>query len=366
MNNGYAPNYNGPAVQQTAGNGRHVPPQNPGPSNTQDVRFMECATEPQVNEPPPVQPMLAEGHNPWPPQVNSITYELRSLDGEVVHEAPALAVTTRAMRGNAPIENELDGQGDYSSDDVERPQFQELEKVASAARQATKALVRENEVLDDVEGPNVIHDLEGSDVGQWEGPGISVEEFEAVRKPRVEKPCGYDLWSDLSSLKADITFGQLLEISPMARKTLKEGMSVNRRVRKANTRVAARIQLQGGSREIKAIEIEVMVVDKVVPKVLVDGGSGLNIMPEHTLKQLGLQLTGPSPFIINMANQTSSVPLGMIKDCRIQTGGEEYIVTFHVIKMHSTKDTFPILLGRPWLRMADAVVDWGGDMPSIT
>ena len=44
---------------------------------------------------------------------------------------------------------------------------------------------------------------------------------------------------------------------------------------------------------------------------------------------------------------------------------DAYIVMFHVIKMHSTKDTFPILLGRPWLRMADAVIDWGGTQLSI-
>ena len=141
---------------------------------------------------------------------------------------------------------------------------------------------------------------------------------------------------------------------------------MNRRVRKAKTRVAARVQSQGLMREVKAAEIEVVVGDKVVPKVLVDGGSGLNIMPEHTLKQLGLQLTGPSPIIINMANQTSSVPLGMVEECRIRTGGKEYLVTFHVIKMHSTRDIFPILLGRRWLRMADAVIDWGGTKPSIT
>ena len=34
--------------------------------------------------------------------------------------------------------------------------------------------------------------------------------------------------------------------------------------------------------------------------------------------------------------------------------------------MHSDKDAFSILLGRPWLRMADAIVDWGGVKPSIT
>ena len=113
------------------------------------------------------------------------------------------------------------------------------------------------------------------------------------------------------------------------------------------TKVAARVQLEGSSREVKAVEIEVMVVDKVVPDVLIDGGSRLNIMPKHTLKHLGLHLTGLFLFIINMMNPTSSVPVGMIKDCRIHTRGGEYIVTFHVIKMHSTKDIFPILLGRP-------------------
>ena len=60
--------------------------------------------------------------------------------------------------------------------------------------------------------------------------------------------------------------------------------------------------MQGGGRYVKPIEIEVMVVEKVVPNVLVDGGSGLNILPEHTMKRLGLSLTGPSPFIMNIAN----------------------------------------------------------------
>ena len=36
------------------------------------------------------------------------------------------------------------------------------------------------------------------------------------------------------------------------------------------------------------MEIEVIVVDKVMPNVLVDSGSGLNILPEHTMTKLGL------------------------------------------------------------------------------
>ena len=99
----------------------------------------------------------------------------------------------------------------------------------------------------------------------------------------------------------------------MARKTLKEGMPVTRRTRKARTRVATTVQLPGNSRDVKE-------VDKVVPNVLVDGRSGLNILPEHTMKKLRLSLMGPSPFVINMANQSPSLPVEMVKDCRIKTG----------------------------------------------
>ena len=37
-----------------------------------------------------------------------------------------------------------------------------------------------------------------------------------------------------------------------------------------------------------------------------------------------------------------------------------------MIKMHANKDVCPILLGRHWLRMANAIVDWGGIKPLIT
>ena len=350
--------YNGNANLPVQGGQVAQPPRQMDPSTSQDVRFMDVSTIPVALEVSPTQVNFTDGQGQCPPHANSISYELRSLEGEVVHEAPALAVTTRAMRGNVPIE--VEEEEDEENPLGEVPYFSDLENVAREARKTTKVLERKNEIVHNRERSNVVHDLDGSDVGDWEGPDIPVDEFDSVRRPKANKVDGYDLWDDLSSLKADITFGQLLEISPVARKTLKGGMPVNRRARKPKTRVSARVQMQGRTREVKAVEIEVTVVDKVVPNVLVDGGSSLNILPEHTMKKLGLSLTGPSPFLINMANQSPVVPVGIIKDCRLSTGGEEYIVTFQVIKMHDNKDAFPILLGRPWLRMANAVVDWGG------
>lgn len=42
---------------------------------------------------------------------------------------------------------------------------------------------------------------------------------------------------------------------------------------------------------MKAVDIEVMVVDKVVCNVLVDGGNGLNILPKYTMKKLGFSVS---------------------------------------------------------------------------
>ena len=222
---------------------------------------------------------VGEEQGQWPPHTNTITYELKSLDDEVTYKAPALVVTTRAMRGNVQAEKDIEGQEEYSSD--EGPNLSDLDRITRVARKATRELKKENVILQDKKRPNVIHNLEGSEMGRWEGPKIPLDKFDGVGK--VEKSNGCDLWVDLSSLKADITFEQLLEISPMARKTLKERMPMTRKTRKVKIKVAARVQLQGEGRDVKVIEIDVMVVDKVVPNVLVDGGSHY--------KEMGLDMT---------------------------------------------------------------------------
>ena len=143
----------------------------------------------------------------------------------------------------------------------------------------------------------MVPESEESVNGDWKGPGIPLEKFDPDERKKVEKVGSYDLWANLEALKADITFGQLLEISPLARKILKEGMPVVRRKRNVRARIAARVQLSGGPSDVKAVEIEAMIVDKVIPNVLVDGGSDINILSFQTMKKLGLSLTGPSLFV---------------------------------------------------------------------
>lgn len=65
--------------------------------------------------------------------------------------------------------------------------------------------------------------------------------------------------------------------------------TIVRRKQRAKTRVeAARVQLPGGAHDVKALEIEATIVDKIVPNVLVDGGNGLNILPAQPWRSLVL------------------------------------------------------------------------------
>ena len=69
--------------------------------------------------------------------------------------------------------------------------------------------------------------------------------------------------STLARSKPISHFGQLLKISLMACKTLKEGMPVTRRKKKAKTRVAPKMQQQRQGHDVKVVEIEAIIVDKV-------------------------------------------------------------------------------------------------------
>ena len=115
--------------------------------------------------------------------------------------------------------------------------------------------------------------------------------------------------------------------------------------RESKVKVTARAQAINKVAEVKAVEVEAVIVDKVLPNTLVDGGSSLNIMPLHNMEKLGLSLTGPSPIVISMANQSATRPVGQIKDCQVMVGGESYTLTIQVIQIHSSKESFPLLLG---------------------
>jgi len=106
-----------------------------------------------------------------------------------------------------------------------------------------------------------------------------------------------------------------------------------------------------------AVEIEVEIVDKTIPRVLVDDMSSVNIMLAFTIDKLGLQVTHPSYVTLKCANQSLVKTLGRIKDLCMQTGGVDYTV-IEVIKLkEEANEGYPILSGRGFLRQCSGVIN---------
>lgn len=80
-----------------------------------------------------------------------------------------------------------------------------------------------------------------------------------------------------------------------------------------------RLQLINKLLKVKVIEIEVMIVDKIISNAFVDRGSSLNIMAIQTMEKLGLSLIELLSFVINIENQCSAKSIEQIKNSKIIT-----------------------------------------------
>ena len=111
--------------------------------------------------------------------------------------------------------------------------------------------------------------------------------------------------------------------------------------------------------------ISICIGKNVVDDVLLDGGSGVNVITEKECRRLGLPKPSPTPFNLKMANGTIAKPTGLLRDVKIHIHGIPYIVILTVIDCQTIKLDYSMLLGRPWLRNAKVIYDWANDQVQI-
>ena len=119
------------------------------------------------------------------------------------------------------------------------------------------------------------------------------------------------------------------------------------------------------TRDDNVAKIKMIIAEQEVPGVILDGGSGVNVITEDLANKLGLKWE-PIPFNIRMADNRTVVPKGLIKHAKVKVGGMDYLVNLVVITMQTlTPDSYQVLLGRPWLRDAKVKHDWNRDRISL-
>jgi hypothetical protein len=80
---------------------------------------------------------------------------------------------------------------------------------------------------------------------------------------------------------------------------------------------------------------------------------------------LGLPKPKPTPYNQRITNQTTTKPVGLIRDLKIYIHNIPYTITFNVFQNNVVDSNYSMLLGRPWLMDVKVAHDWGNNIVTI-
>ncbi|KAA3483834.1 gag/pol polyprotein [Gossypium australe] len=108
-----------------------------------------------------------------------------------------------------------------------------------------------------------------------------------------------------------------------------------------------------GRGSVKALHITTSCKGYIVPNVLIDNGSALNVMPLATLSRMPVDMSylRPCHSVVRAFDGTRREVMGKI-EIPLEVGPCTYNVEFHVMDINPS---YNCLLGRPWIHSAGAV-----------
>nr|GEV61434.1 reverse transcriptase domain-containing protein [Tanacetum cinerariifolium] len=95
-------------------------------------------------------------------------------------------------------------------------------------------------------------------------------------------------------------------------------------------------------------------------KALVDLGTSINLMPLSVWKKLGLPELISTRMTLELANQVICTPAGIARDVFVPVGKFTFLADFFIVDYESDPRV-PLILGRPFLRTAHALIDFHGE-----
>lgn len=176
--------------------------------------------------------------------------------------------------------------------------------------------------------------------------------FQVSDFPLGDGQASYSLKEDITSRKADVTFGQLVEMVPKLKRQWKKLVNPKEREPEKNSVKVLSVE------EVSDIcpIVDVWHKRKNLGQGYVDGGAQICVITQTCVERMGLTVTGVSGFRIRLANHQKVKCLGVVKSLEIEAYAVKALVDFHV--MPAGLGAYPIILGRPWLRAVGAVQDW--------
>ncbi|GKA59968.1 DNA-directed DNA polymerase [Tanacetum coccineum] len=107
-----------------------------------------------------------------------------------------------------------------------------------------------------------------------------------------------------------------------------------------------------------------LIVSLAVKNVLADLGASINLMPYSLFRRLGISKFKPTKMSIQLAGRSIKYPIGVYENLLVKISKFIFLVDFVVLEMDED-ELVPIILGRPFLTTAKAIIDVHGGKLSL-
>ena len=106
-----------------------------------------------------------------------------------------------------------------------------------------------------------------------------------------------------------------------------------------------------------------------IDKALLDLGASVNLLPYSVYKQLGLGELKPTNITLSLADRSVKIPKGIVEDVLVKVDKFYYPADFVVLDtepISSGPNHVPIILGRPFLATANAIINCRNGVMQLT
>ena len=115
--------------------------------------------------------------------------------------------------------------------------------------------------------------------------------------------------------------------------------------------------------------ISVNIGGTCIDKSLLDLGASVNLLPYSMYKQLGLGELKPTTITLSLADRSMKIPKGIVEDVLVKVDKFYYPVDFVVLDtepIENEPNHVPIILGRPFLATANAIINCRNGVMQLT
>ena len=115
--------------------------------------------------------------------------------------------------------------------------------------------------------------------------------------------------------------------------------------------------------------ISIVVWNSKLGHALVDLGASVNLLPYSIYVDLGLGELEPTNITLQLADRSVKIPRGIVKDVLVQVDRFYFLVDFVVFDTQPVVNQgtqFPVILGRPFLETANAIIHCRGGLMTLS